>query len=148
MKSLVSNWDRLSQQDNSSIPKHSFQPSLFIALSSHTSHKMSNSIPIRCLCYGDSPQRSFKVLVKESDDVADIKKLIKIEMDSEYDMAAHSLELYQVDIEIQKGDTSPQKPDLNNVFQLDTTDRVGDWLPREPLLNHIYLIIKRPATGM
>ena len=68
---------------------------------------MSNSVPIRCLCYGDNPQRSFKILVKESDDVADMKKLIKVEKDPEYnDIAADSLELYQVDIEIQKGDIS------------------------------------------
>ena len=103
---------------------------------------MSN---IRCLVYGDTVARTFEIQIQESDSVMRLKDLIKIKKHPRFDdISADELDLYPVDIEMKRGDKSPQEPILDEESLLFPTDQVRDCLPPDTQPNHIYVIVKRP----
>lgn len=70
----------------------------------------------RSLVYGDTFARRFKVKIRESVDVTDLKELIKKKKQNAFkDIDADALDLYLVDIESNLTDKkSPQAPSLND----------------------------------
>jgi len=100
------------------------------------------------ILYGERLGNAFSIKVDDSLRVVSLKKLVKAETAPRLDdIAAHELQLYSVDIEIDDDDDSEIRPDLTGKRPLGLRIPVIQQLPSDLKEDHVYVIVKRPPPA-
>ncbi|KAG1891723.1 uncharacterized protein F5891DRAFT_1197488 [Suillus fuscotomentosus] len=111
---------------------------------------MSESLCLNCFTLGDDPRPNniFPVHIAQTQNVGDLKEVIKDKKKPEFDhIAAHRLELWQVDLPVDE----TIKDKLNNLTldptkSLSPVDEIVEIFPDAPPCKYLHLIIQCPPA--
>lgn len=106
---------------------------------------MSTSIRLFCLVYGEPSSRAFEVEIERWKTISALKETIKEKIpDDLTGIAFNKLDLYKVEITVNKKDRRPQRPVFKDEDELSPMDKVGEEFP-EVVDQRVHVLIKIPC---
>ena len=112
---------------------------------------MSDTMSLRCWVRGDGAQQHFSVKIRYTEDVGDLKDMIKEKKKPHLDhLPANILALWKVSIPFQEAEAclpsfQPREDPSNGVVELLSKDSLIEVFPDGPPPKHIHIIVQQPG---